>query len=247
MPFRGAVAPDDEELYRRRLVREDPRDAARDGSRADRDRRVRTGELSASSWTWPTSSSRCRAVLIDMNALSRLLQASAAPGERRRCAGRCRAGRPRQRPIGTQPPRSPIRRSGDDVTRHVESCDGRRTDERPLSRPGEVASPRERPTPCNDPGISIAVDPLPLPVLGAISPPHVRDRARGGDGRAATSGPRQHDLQGAGLAGPAEHVIGLLELVEVEVVGDEPVDVRPAGSGRGVAASASSTCRPDRS
>ena len=38
----------------------------------------------------------------------------------------------------------------------------------------------------------------------------------------------EHDLQGTGVGGPGEHVVGLDELVEVEVVGDELAGVELA-------------------
>ena len=61
------------------------------------------------------------------------------------------------------------------------------------------------------------------------------------------SGPGEDDLQGAGVGGVGEHVVGLVELVEGEVVGDEPGGVDLVALRPGAAASGSSRCRPGRS
>ena len=62
-----------------------------------------------------------------------------------------------------------------------------------------------------------------------------------------TSCPGQDDLQRAGVTGAGEDVVGLLELVEGEVVGDEPAGVELLARARGAAASAWSRCRRARS
>ena len=125
----------------------------------------------------------------------------------------------RQHVLGPDPPRGDHRPRDHRVRAPLTR---RQSGARPRSTPEERA-PQTRGAAC--------------PTTGAPS------RVRRSSARSAAG---QDDLQGAGLAGAREHVVGLDELVQGEVVGDEPAGVDLAAGDQRAAGSAWSRCRPGR-